>query len=73
MVKAMEGLPSGQGGIGSNASRAKINNLAYKAYYKDTGLDLWTDKPPKGQNLAWVLDEIRKDEEAAKNRKGHTL
>ena len=62
MVKAMEMLPKGQSGIGSTASRNRIYNTRYVAYYRDTGLDLATKKKPKGPNLDWVREEIRKQD-----------
>ena len=62
MVKGMEMLPKGQNGIGSTASRNRIYNQSYIAYYRDTGLDVDTKKPPKGDNLVWVRDEIRKQD-----------
>ena len=60
MVEAMELLPAGQEGIGSAASRKKIYNQSYVAYYRDTGLDVNTKKVPDSQNLAWVKEEICK-------------
>ena len=40
-----------------------MNNLAYIAYWKDTGLDMWTKQPPKADWLRWVQDEVRKEEQ----------
>ena len=67
MTKAMEKLPSGQNGIGSKNSRNAIYNKMFVAYYQDTGLDVETGKPPKGQNLDWVTAEIKKEQEKKKD------
>ena len=66
MVEAMEKLPTGPNGVGSMESRAKLNNMAYIAYWKDTGLDIWT-KQPKADWLRWVQDEVLKEEQSQKN------
>ena len=66
MCEAQDKLPSGWNGIGSKQSRTAIYNKMWISFYKDTGLDYESKKPPKGQNLAWVQDEIRK--EAAKKK-----
>ena len=63
MVEAMGHLPSGPNGVGSKESRSRLNNLAYIAYWKDTGLDMWTKQPPKADWLRWVQDEVRKEEQ----------
>ena len=49
-------------GIGTKESRKTIRNLAYVAYYKDTGLDLDTKKPPNAQTLAWLKSEVSKQD-----------
>ena len=60
MCEAMEQLPAGQHGIGSIASRKKIKDMAYVAYFRDTGKDMTTKQVPDPQSLAWVREEIRK-------------
>ena len=62
MVEGMEMLPKGEKGIGSTASRNKIYNQSYIAYYRDTGLDVDTKKVPTKDNLVWVQEEIRKQD-----------
>ena len=62
MCEAMELLPAGQNGIGSTASRKKISDQAYVAYFRDTGLDVKTKKVPDPQSLDWVRAEIRKQD-----------
>ena len=80
MVEGMELLPKGTEGIGSTASRNKIYNQSYIAYYRDTGLDVNTKKVPTKDNLVWVRDEICKQDNkmkqikalvAASTKRGH--
>ena len=56
MVDAMKKLT-----VGSAANRNKIENQAYVAYYRDTGLDMWTKKKPDSLNLAWVNGELHRN------------
>ena len=51
---------TGQNGIGTKAARKKIRDMAYVAYYRDTGLDMDTNKTPNPQNLEWVNAELQK-------------
>ena len=59
-------IPSqNEGGVGSRASRTKIRNAAYVATFKETGRDMDTKQAPKGDNLTWVTEEVRKAETLA--------
>ena len=49
-------------GIGTEKARKKIRDAAYVAYYRDTGLYLENDRPPTGVNLAWLKDEVAKQQ-----------
>ena len=49
-------------GIGTNVARKKVRDLAYVAYFRATGLDMDTQKKPCPQNLAWVEDEVSKQD-----------
>ena len=62
MVKAMDSgkLPAT---VASKESKKKIYNAEFVAHYKETGMDKSTGKPPKGQNLAWVLAEVARQEQ----------
>ena len=62
MVEGMELLPKGTEGIGSTASRNKVYNQSYIAFYRDTGPDVNTKKVPTRDNLVWVQEEIRKQD-----------
>ena len=63
MCKAMDQLPSGQGGVGSWNSRSKVKNALWLSHYRDTGLNLDTNKPPKGGDLEWANEQIKKQDE----------
>ena len=47
-------------GIGIQAARRYVNNAAYVAYFKETGLDLWTDREPNNADREWALGQINK-------------
>ena len=49
-------------GIGTNAARKTVRDLAYVAYFRATGLDMDKQKKPCPQNLAWVEDEVSKQD-----------
>ena len=49
-------------GIGTDAARQTIRNTAYVAYFRATGLDMDSQKPPKGDNLSWVQAEVVKQD-----------
>ena len=61
MVKGMELLPT-DGTVGTAASRKKIYNQSYIAFFRDTGLDVNTKKVPTKDNLVWVQEEICKQD-----------
>ena len=58
MNKAMEKLPAK---AGSKKARNAVYNRLYIAYYKETGLAYDSGKVPKGNDLAWVTDELKKE------------
>lgn len=59
MDKAMSKLPAG---AGSKRSRNALYNKLYIRYYKDTGLAHDTNKVPKGDALAWLEEELKKED-----------
>ena len=61
MCELMGKFPSkNDGGVDSKASRSKIYNATYIQHFRETGLDMDTQQRPKGDNLTWVLEEVRK-------------
>ena len=51
MVELMNHFPSG---VGTSNARKTMENIAYQAYWTDTGLDMWTGKAPTAMWLDWV-------------------
>ena len=59
MNKAMERLPAK---AGQKKARNAVYNKLYIAYYKATGLAYDSGKVPKGNDLAWVKEELKKED-----------
>ena len=47
-------------GLGTNAARKTVRDTAYVAYFRATGLAMDTQREPTRDNLAWVKDEVEK-------------
>ena len=60
MIEGMNHLE--KRGIGSKAARKQISDLAYIAHFKEHGTDINTKRAPDRASLAWVKDEIAKQD-----------
>ena len=60
MVEGMNHLE--KRGIGTKAVRKQINDLAHIAHFKEYGTDIYTKRAPDRASLAWVKDEIAKQD-----------